>query len=180
MLRRVENVRMEHRPGAFFKTGPVILHVGRSAYETISKIHARDFAALLAESYRRPVRFGIIGERRYWRFADRWFVDNDGLSVDEVQALLVTRDQRRRATINRAQTTAAILSQAAPAVRGAIPDDLKLLVWTRDQGRCRKCGSNVELQFDHVIPVSKGGATSEANLQVLCGPCNRAKGASII
>jgi len=31
-----------------------------------------------------------------------------------------------------------------------------------------------ELQFDHVLPVALGGATSVENLQILCGDCNRA------
>ncbi len=37
-----------------------------------------------------------------------------------------------------------------------------------------------ELQFDHLIPLAFGGATTEQNLQILCGPCDRRKGASII
>jgi 5-methylcytosine-specific restriction endonuclease McrA len=53
-------------------------------------------------------------------------------------------------------------------------------VWQRDRGQCRQCGANTELQFDHIIPLAKGGSTSEANLQILCGPCNRRKGASIV
>jgi 5-methylcytosine-specific restriction endonuclease McrA len=63
--------------------------------------------------------------------------------------------------------------------RGHIPDDVKHLVWTRDQGRCRNCGATAELQFDHVIPVAMGGGSGPENLQVLCGPCNRRKGASV-
>lgn len=39
-----------------------------------------------------------------------------------------------------------------------------------------QCGSDSYLEFDHVIPHSLGGATSEANLQLLCRGCNAAKG----
>ena len=42
-----------------------------------------------------------------------------------------------------------------------------------------QCGDAFELQFDHVIPVALGGANTVDNLQVLCGPCNRAKGADV-
>ncbi|WP_228819248.1 HNH endonuclease [Nocardia transvalensis] len=180
MLRRVENVAVTHRPRLFGRSGPIFLRVGRSVFKTFDRLHVDDFAALWAQSDDWPVLFGIIGERQYWRFAGRWFVDNDGLSAEAVHALLVTRDQRRQTAINRAQTTVAMLSEPAPAVRGAIPDDLKMLIWARDGGRCRKCGSNSELQFDHIIPVSKGGATSEENLQLLCGPCNRSKGGNLV
>jgi 5-methylcytosine-specific restriction endonuclease McrA len=50
-------------------------------------------------------------------------------------------------------------------------------VSARDGGRCRQCGSTAQLHFDHVIPISRGGANTLANIQLLCGACNRAKGA---
>jgi hypothetical protein len=46
--------------------------------------------------------------------------------------------------------------------------------------RCRQCGSNKELHFDHVIPWSKGGPNTVGNIQLLCGTCNRRKGADDI
>lgn len=62
----------------------------------------------------------------------------------------------------------------------SIPQDVKIAVAARDGGRCRQCGSTTELHFDHVIPWSKGGANTVANIQLLCGPCNRRKGADDI
>lgn len=94
-------------------------------------------------------------------------------------ALLITRQQRQERQIARAEAIVAMGSQPEPSRRGAIPDDLKQLVWTRDGGQCRHCGSQAELQFDHVIPVALGGATSAENLQILCGTCNRRKGAGL-
>jgi 5-methylcytosine-specific restriction endonuclease McrA len=58
-----------------------------------------------------------------------------------------------------------------------ISQDVKIAVSARDGGRCRQCGSTENLHFDHIIPVSKGGANTVANIQLLCGPCNRAKAA---
>jgi HNH endonuclease len=46
-----------------------------------------------------------------------------------------------------------------------IPQHLKIQVWQRDQGRCVQCGAAEYLEFDHIIPHSKGGATSLNNLQ---------------
>ena len=63
--------------------------------------------------------------------------------------------------------------------REPIPCEVRLAVWQRDGRRCRECGDNFDLQYDHVIPFSMGGASSAENLQLLCGPCNRDKGASL-
>lgn len=59
--------------------------------------------------------------------------------------------------------------------RTRIPDDVKLLVWTRDGGACVQCGSRTELQFDHIIAYARGGSDDPANLQILCRPCNLSK-----
>ena len=128
-----------------------------------------------------PLYLAKIGERTYWQFQNRFYSDNEDLDGAAVHALLVTRQQRQAQRIDRAQQIVAMGSQPREevVVRGAIPDDVKHLVWQRDGGRCRSCGSTVELQFDHVIPVSMGRASTPENLQVLCGPCNRRKGASL-
>lgn len=61
----------------------------------------------------------------------------------------------------------------------SIPQEVKAEVWQRDGGKCVECGDGHYLEFDHIIPLSRGGATSAANLQILCRACNRAKGARI-
>ena len=35
------------------------------------------------------------------------------------------------------------------------------------------------MEFDHIIPLSKGGKTELKNLQILCRKCNRSKGNKI-
>jgi 5-methylcytosine-specific restriction endonuclease McrA len=37
---------------------------------------------------------------------------------------------------------------------------------------CQLCGSDKELQFDHIRPVSYGGVGTLENLQILCRECN--------
>lgn len=60
-----------------------------------------------------------------------------------------------------------------------ISQKVKDLVWNRDGGKCVECGSNEKLEFDHIIPHSKGGANTYRNIQLLCEPCNRSKSAKI-
>ena len=59
--------------------------------------------------------------------------------------------------------------------RTPIPEAVRTEVWRRDGGVCVACGSKQNLQFDHIIPVSRGGATSVRNLQLLCQTCNQKK-----
>ena len=41
-----------------------------------------------------------------------------------------------------------------------------------------KCGArppDVELEVDHIVPVSRAGTSDLANLRTLCCPCNQGK-----
>jgi hypothetical protein len=67
----------------------------------------------------------------------------------------------------------------APNERARIPEGVRHAVWRRDEGKCVECGSDEKLEFDHIIPLSRGGANTERNLQLLCEPCNRRKGPRI-
>lgn len=62
---------------------------------------------------------------------------------------------------------------------------LREYIKQRDNYTCQKCGISVAqephllLEIDHIIPLSKGGITSEDNLQTLCWKCNRTKGSKV-
>ena len=60
-----------------------------------------------------------------------------------------------------------------------IPLNLRRSVIDRDGLHCVYCDddlSDSEIHMDHVIPESKGGATTYNNLQVTCRKCNLDKG----
>ena len=56
-----------------------------------------------------------------------------------------------------------------------IPTAVKREVWRRDNGRCAECGSRERLEYDHIIPFSKGGSNTVRNVELLCEKCNRSK-----
>ena len=60
-----------------------------------------------------------------------------------------------------------------------LPEKVRHEVWRRDEGKCCICGSNEKLEFDHIIPFSKGGSNTTRNIQLLCEVCNRQKSAKI-
>jgi 5-methylcytosine-specific restriction endonuclease McrA len=59
--------------------------------------------------------------------------------------------------------------------REPIPEAVRFAVWRRDGGKCVKCAGKKSLEFEHIIPVSKGGSNTERNIQILCEKCNRTK-----
>lgn len=63
--------------------------------------------------------------------------------------------------------------------REPIPASVRREVWRRDGGKCVDCGSQERLEYDHTIPVSRGGANTVRNIQLRCETCNRKKGATI-
>lgn len=63
--------------------------------------------------------------------------------------------------------------------RRAISSSVRMEVWRRDGGKCVKCGSRENLEYDHIIPISKGGSNTARNIELLCEKCNRSKSALI-
>ncbi|MBA2702705.1 MAG: HNH endonuclease [Blastocatellia bacterium] len=62
---------------------------------------------------------------------------------------------------------------------GAVVGEVELaFIWQRDKGICYLCGNTIEpkdCHFDHVIPLSKGGAHTADNLRATHSWCNLTK-----
>jgi len=169
------NVRIEERRGFFGAVKEVRLWFARGQH-----------AALNREAWERlqhadaPLPLAEDGPRRLWHAEGAyWWADGE-LDAEAVGLLVWDRERRQDARLDRLRKIRAAEEDAERGRRERLPDEVRAAVWHRDDGRCVRCGSEQELQFDHVIPFSRGGSNATENIQILCGPCNRAKGDSIV
>lgn len=64
------------------------------------------------------------------------------------------------------------------APRRGMSKGLRFRIFARDRFTCQYCGlaaPNVELQVDHITPLSKGGAHHPSNFTTACSYCNLGK-----
>ncbi|WP_216666409.1 HNH endonuclease [Actinomyces faecalis] len=70
---------------------------------------------------------------------------------------------------------------SAAGQRALMTSKLREHIKQRDHYTCQTCSVSLDdephllLEIDHKVPVSKGGLTTEENLQTLCWRCNRSK-----
>jgi len=146
------------------------------------RIHLSRWGQLASAQGQQPVSVAQSGVRVWWWFEDAFYWESAGYAGRDVLALI--RDRERKATqrLDRAHMLLNVeegREQRPPGQRQPIPREIRRAVFERDGGQCVGCGSNFDLQYDHVIPVALGGATTVANLQLLCGNCNREKSADL-
>lgn len=64
-----------------------------------------------------------------------------------------------------------------------IPFKIKMRVVRRDNYTCQHCSEHLrddKVEFDHIIPISKGGSSEENNIRLTCYKCNRDKTNKVI
>ena len=137
------------------------------------------YQVLMAAQLEEPQIVLETDDRTYWMYGEDYYVEREELDPDEVKALVLDRELRKRRRIDSAKARVAMGGAALARTRDPIPDDVKVFVWQRDSGRCVRCGAQENLEFDHIIPLAMGGANTARNLQLLCADCNRAKGAAL-
>lgn len=139
----------------------------------------REYRQLISLQRSDPIPVGRIGgppPRQYWQFRDAFYWEQEGLAQVEVKALALEQERRKERQLQNALSRMNLGASSPPSRREIIPEDVRLFVWRRDDGKCVHCGSQRNLEFDHIIPVIMGGSSTARNLQLLCESCNRAKG----
>jgi 5-methylcytosine-specific restriction endonuclease McrA len=177
-------LRQDPNAGFFFDRGFLFRRrcwfVGTCCPPT--KIDVRLHAELRAAQSSRPVRVARTGGRVWWWLENAFFWESGGYSERDVLALIRDRQRRSAQKLDRAHMMLNVEEGRAARARGRrepIAREVRREVFERDGGKCMECGSTFDLQYDHVIPVALGGATTVENLQLLCADCNRVKGANL-
>jgi 5-methylcytosine-specific restriction endonuclease McrA len=177
------------------------LGVGPSARRLWMKLDAFLTADEYRESAQRPFSFGRLvqfyhssttecGDLNWlWLYRDTFYVtdrDPHTAEFEEVILRIKVSHFQRDEELKRLQEQVANFEAIDGQLRGGartrktIPDDVKLLVWSRDKAACVKCGASKELHFDHIVPLARGGSDEAVNIQLLCRTCNLAKGDRIV
>jgi len=104
-------------------------------------------------------------------------IENDRLEKESIKQQILAKERKNRI---RKEALQELIEKGEisnhfrnrEGKRELIPQEVMDKVWNRDGGRCVNCGSQENLEFDHIIPFSKGGATTYRNMQLLCKKCN--------
>lgn len=116
---------------------------------------------------------------------------SDSVILDMVQAMLGVESDPAPMPVmpvavydESAERRRAAERERARARRAEYPDNwyaLRARIFARDGYACTYCGQvSEDLHCDHIVPFSRGGATTEENLTTACASCNSSKGARLI
>ena len=104
-------------------------------------------------------------------------IENDRLEKESIKQQILAKERKNRIRkealkelIEKGEISSHFRNRDGK--RELIPQEVMDKVWNRDVGKCVNCGSQENLEFDHIIPFSKGGATTYRNMQLLCKKCN--------
>ena len=101
------------------------------------------------------------------------------LSNEQKTLLVIDAFDAERRKFERIKSKQASVIPPGGFKREKIPEEVRIYVWQRDGGKCVKCSSRENLEYDHIIPVSKGGSNTARNIELLCEKCNREKSSDI-
>jgi hypothetical protein len=134
---------------------------------------------LAPESETRPVKLRSTKLGYVWLYRHSLYHVQGCYSDEECRLLIMEdfdKERRKWESLKRKFDSAEAREEAS---RPRIPESVRVEVWRRDGGKCARCGSREKLEYDHIVPLSKGGSNTARNVELLCEKCNRSKGGNI-
>src|SRR5258708_4060716 len=96
MLTRVENFSITLVPHFLSKRGHVRIDIGKGYWEWRDwRLTEEEFDQFLVERQIMPFRFQL-DYKIYWLFEDKLYKDSEGLTPEDVKALLITRKKQKQ------------------------------------------------------------------------------------
>jgi 5-methylcytosine-specific restriction endonuclease McrA len=102
------------------------------------------------------------------------FGDHDRVIAQALDEFIARHEKRKFATTSRPRG-----SRNASTHPRTIPAEIRRAIYHRDGGQCtyagptgHRCESRA-VQFDHIVPVARGGTSTVSNVRLLCGPHNQ-------
>jgi len=127
-----------------------------------------------------PMKLTLLATGNDWIFKG-FHYSTEGVYSDEEFRLLIADefDKERRHFERLKQKHNSPERRGTSRSRPSIPESVRIQVWRRDGAKCSRCGSREDLEYDHIIPLSRGGSNTARNIELLCEECNRRKSNSI-
>jgi len=123
------------------------------------------------ESRGRPILL-----EHYWLYNYTLYKALLDLETEELLLLVKEQESKKTKMLEKLRNLIAVSVKLEKAAhRERIPEEVQMFVWRRDGAKCVKCRSQENLEFHDITPLSKGGANTAWNIQLLCEACNRAK-----
>jgi len=114
-------------------------------------------------------------EGYYYLFGNNIYKATRPYNDNQLKLLILECEDKEKKMFERLKNKYELSDKEIKNRREKIPENVRVAVWRRDEGKCVKCGSRENLEYDHIIPISKGGSNTVRNIELLCEKCNREK-----
>lgn len=120
------------------------------------------------------------GDKSYFLFNNVLYkIGGDYINIEQLRLLALDYEDKERKKFESLKKKFDLVEgekeEGGFYQRERIPEEIRIAVWRRDGGKCARCGSREKLEYDHIVPVSRGGSNTVRNIELLCESCNRKK-----
>ena len=149
-----------------------LVHSWRPEYDEPESLYSRIREAL-ERSQTDPVQLDFAG---FWIFKNNRYSVPGPYGIEEKKLLVLEEfDKERRHFERLHHKHRSAGSDTNQLGRARVPEAVRIEVWRRDGGQCSRCESRENLEYDHIVPLAKGGSNTARNVELLCEKCNRSK-----